>query len=136
MAKRKSITPVVISKKELLLPRMEFLPLDGTGVGFYVRELGGKALLEYRELIKQMESETVDGEISDIQGLELMTDLVYKTACNVDGSPYFVSKDEAELFANRSISQLQLVADKAMEMAGMGANKNLPNDLSTSSTDS
>jgi hypothetical protein len=136
MAKRKSITPVVINKKQLLLPRMEFLPLDETGAGFYVRELGGKALLEYRELIKLMEKDAVDGELNDVQGLELMTSLVYRTACNADYTPYFMSKEEADLFANNSVTQLMMVADKAQELAGMGAKENLKNDQNSSSTDS
>lgn len=138
MAKRKAVTaPVIISKQELLLPRMEFLPLDGTGAGFFVRELGGKSLLAYRELIKQMEKEAKaanpeaeEVELSDAQGMDLMIDLVHKTACNADGSLYFQSKEETELFADKSLVQLQLAADKAMEMAGMGATQNPKNDLS------
>lgn len=135
MAKNKA--NVVISKKELLLPKMEFLPLDETGRGFYVRELGGKSLLDYRELIKRIEQENGEGnEPTEAQSIELMTVLVQMTACNADGSLYFETKDEAELFADKSLVQLEMVATKAMELAGMGANKNLKNDVNSSSTDS
>jgi hypothetical protein len=136
MAKRKSITPVVANKKELLTPKMEFLPLEENGAGFFVRELGGKSLLEYKEFIKQVEKESVGGELSTAQSLDLMVDLVYRTACNADGTSYFLSKEEADLFANISLSKLEKASDKAMEMSGMGANKNLKNDLNSSSTDS
>lgn len=142
MAKRKSVTaPVVISKKELLLPRMEFLPLGDKG--FYVRELGGRSLLAYKEIIRQVEKEVKqanpeaeEAEPSDLQSLDLMVELVYRTACNADGTPYFSSKDEADLFADASLSQLQLAADKAQEMAGMGVHKNLKNDPNSSSMES
>ena len=143
MAKGKSIAPVVINKKELLLPKMEFLPLNEAGQGFFVKELGGKSLLAYRELITEMEKEAKgndkeaeDVELSDAQGIELMTVLVHMTACNANGTPYFASKEEADMFADKSLSQLQLAADKAMQVSGMEATQNLKNDLTSSSTDS
>lgn len=131
MAKRNQKQPVVISKQELLKPRMEFLPLNDEGQGFFVRELGGKALLEYRELIAKVQEEAGDGEISTAQSIELMVALVQMTACNEDGSPYF-TPEEAEQFAGISIASLELAADKAMEMAGMNreAKNNLKNDQS------
>jgi len=132
VAKGKAIH-VVINKKELLLPKMEFLPLNEAGAGFFVKELGGKSLLGYKELIEKFEKS--DGEeISDIHGIELMAELVLLTACNPDGTPYFVSKDEVDLFAEKSLNQLQLAADKAMEVSGMGATQNLKNDVPASST--
>lgn len=135
MTRRKTGSQVVISKKELLLPRMEFLPLEENGAGFFVKELGGKALLEYKELVQQAEKES-GGELTDLQSIEMMAELVYRTACNANGSPYFESEEEVELFVNKSLRQLQIVADKAMELAGMGAKNNLKNEMNSSSTDS
>lgn len=129
MAKRKSATPVVMNKKELLLPKMEFLPLDANGSGIFVRELGGKSLLKYHETIRQLEKEFGD-EITDDQGIDLMIMLVQLTACNANGTPYFTSREEAELFAENSLVKLKLASDKAMELSGIsGAKNNLPNDL-------
>ena len=136
MAKRKSATPVMISKKELLLPKMEFFPLGETGAGIYIRELGGKSLLKYHEAIRQLEKE-FGNEISDSQGIDLLTMLVQLTACNADGTPYFTSKEEAELFAENSLVNLKLASDKARELSGIGeATNNIPNELTLSSTDS
>lgn len=136
MAKGKS-TNLVISKKELLTPKMEFLPLDESGAGFFVRELGGKSLLEYKEIIQQIEKEANGKELDTLQSLDLMVELVYRTACNSDGTPYFSSKEEADLFANISMSRLEKASDKAMEMAGMGDNKQNPkNAVNSASTDS
>src|SRR5690349_6706223 len=131
MAKGKA-TQVVINKKELLLPRMEFLPLSENGAGFFIRELGGKSLLEFYELIKDKDMES----LSKSESIDIMVELVYRTACNADGTAYFASIEETELFANTSITLLQKASDKAEELSGMGANKNLKNDLNLSSTDS
>jgi hypothetical protein len=131
MAKGKA-NHVVISKKELLLPTMEFLPLNDAGQGFFVRELGGKALLEFYELVKGKDL----ASLSNVENIEIMTVLVHMTACNADGSPYFASKEETEQFANTSFAQLQLAAEKAEEMSGMEAKDTLPNDQTVSSTTS
>jgi hypothetical protein len=136
VVKRSTTKGTIISKKELLLPKMEFLALTEDGQGFFVRELGGKSLLEYKELIQRMEKEVDGEELSTAQGIDLMTDLVYRTACNANGTPYFVSREETDLFANISLARLEKASDKAMELSGMGANKNLKNELKSSSTDS
>lgn len=134
MAKRNSM-PVVMNKKELLLPKMEFLPLDESGAGIYVRELGGKSLLKYNEEIKRLQKEIGD-EITDEQAIDITIMLVQFTACNSDGTPYFVSLEEVELFAENSLVKLQMISEKAMELSGIsGAKNNLPNDLNSSSTD-
>jgi hypothetical protein len=133
MAKQVKKSPVVISKQKLLLPKMEFFVLDeATGEGFYVRELGGKSLLGYREKIAGIE-----GDPTVVQSLDMMIELVYLSASNADGTPFFVSRDEADLFAEASIGKVQSIADKAMELSGMsaGARNNLKNVPNLSSTD-
>ena len=126
-------TPKVISKQDLYLPKMEFLPLSDDGSGLYVRELGGKSLLKYNETLKEMEVEQ-GAEVSDSKAIDLMAVLLLLAVCNEDGSPYFNSKDEVDLFSEKSIRKFQIVADKAMELSGIGgAKKTLPNDLNSSS---
>lgn len=132
MAKRHAKTPVVMNKARLLLPKMEFLVLDeATGEGLYVRELGGKSLLEYRELTRNIE-----GEPTVLQAVELMVEMVLRTACNADGTHYFDSKDEVIQFAEASLARLQNIADLAMKLSGIEAKNNLKNDPNSSSTDS
>src|SRR6266550_1546809 len=92
----KRITPTIIKKQELLLPRMEFLPLNEKGQGFYVKELGGKSLVEFYELVKGQTGK----ELTTSENIDIMANLVFLTACNADGTPYFASIAEVELFAN------------------------------------
>lgn len=131
MTKRNGKSPVVMSKSKLLLPRMEFVELDSTtGEGLFVKELGGKTLLEYREKVKSFENEP-----SELQSLEILTDLVLKTACNADGTPFF-TEEEVQLFADASIANLQALAFFAMKMSGISeATNNLKNDQNSSSAD-
>ena len=137
MSKGKSKAPVVMSKAKLILPKMEFIELDSaTGEGMYVRELGGKALLEYREKIKDKNAE----DLSTLQSIEMMADLVLRTSCNEDGSPYF-SKEEVDQLADTSLVKLQALAFFAMEVSGIStpiheATENLKNDQASSSTES
>lgn len=140
-SKKAKKTPVVLDKKQLLLPKMEFVELDSTtGAGLYVKELGGKALLAYREKVKQMQDEIVDGEPNFSQSIELMTELVLKTACNADGTPYF-TREEVDLLADTSLVKLQALANFAMDVSGINAKTkevaaNLKNDENSSSTGS
>lgn len=131
MSKRMK-APVVMDKSKLLLPKMEFVELDSTtGEGLFVRELGGKSLLEFREKVKQIE-----GDPNELQSIELMTDLVLKTTCNEDGSPYF-TEEEVEQLADTSLLKLQALANFAMEVSGIkGATNNLKNEENSSSTGS
>ena len=141
MAKGKSYAPVVINAQKFLLPRMEFFVADkATGEGFYIRELGGKALLECKEQIDEMRKEAGDdATLSPSQSISLMVFFVMKSACNTDGHPIF-TEDDAILLAEKSPAMLQEIADKAMQMAGMDssavteATKTLPNDPAFSST--
>ena len=141
MAKRKSNSPVVIDKAKFLLPKMEFFPLnEATGEGIYIKEIGGKSLLECKELIEKMEAEAGEGaEISTSQGIELMVFFVLRSACYQDGTPFFTEEDVA-LLAEKSPALLQDMADKAMTLAGMNpvavaeVIKTLPNALPVSST--
>jgi len=142
MAKRKSTHPVVINKEKFLLPKMEFFPLDkATGEGVYIKEIGGKSLLECKELIEKMSAEAGEGaDLSTSQGIELMVFFVLKSACYQDGSPFFTEEDVA-LLAEKSPVLLQDMADKAMLLAGMNpvavteVKKTLPNaPIASSST--
>jgi len=74
MAKGKGVSPVVMSKAKFLLPKMEFFELDkATGEGVFIRELGGKSLLEFKELVEKMQAEAGEGkETSLLQDIELM----------------------------------------------------------------
>lgn len=111
-------TPVVMSKKALLLPKMDFVVLDdATGEGLYVKELGGKALLEYKE--KVLALKPGESDFSTLQSIELMADLVLRTACNANGTPYF-TKEEVDLLADTSLTKLQALSLVAMEVSGIG----------------
>ena len=141
MAKRKGNSPVVINKAKFLLPRMEFFPLDeATGEGVYIKELGGKSLLQFKEKIEQMEDISgKDAELSTSQGIELMTTMVLLSACDAEGHPFF-TEDDVILLAEKSPALLQDMADKAMVLAGMTPSvitevtKTLPNAPQGSST--
>lgn len=111
-------TPVVMSKKALLLPKMDFVVLDdATGEGLYVKELGGKALLEYKEKVLALKPD--ESDFSTLQSIELMADLVLRTACNANGTPYF-TKEEVDLLADTSLTKLQALSLVAMEVSGIG----------------
>lgn len=133
MAKGKS-QQVFIGKKELLLPKMEFLSLNDKGQGFNIRELSAKSVLEYKELIAKIEAENSDKPLNDLQSFDLMATLVFMGACNADGTPYFADMDEATSFAGMSLTQLEMVADKVMQVSGLGATQNLKNENDSSTT--
>jgi hypothetical protein len=138
MAKRKTKTPVMFDKAKFLLPKMEFFELDETGEGFYLCELGGKELLEYNELIKRLQAESGDS-LSDIQGIEIMINLVVKTACDAKGHPVFSEEDVASL-SRKSPALLLEIADRAMAISGIKPDQEVADDLknvlNSSSTDS
>lgn len=129
MAKGKA--NVVIKKQELLLPKMEFLSLNDSGEGFFIKELGGKSLLQFYEMAQAEKEKESDA----MQAVQIMIELVYLTACNADGSPFFSSKEEVELFADTSILQLYAAFEKAQTISGISGVKNsLKNGLLASST--
>lgn len=114
------IAPVLFDKAKFLLPKMEFFPLkDGTG--FYVCELGGKELLEYNELIHRMQKENGDN-VTDAQGIEIMIELIVRSACDDKGNPVF-SRDDVTNLSRKSPALLMEIADKAMEIQGIKPDK-------------
>lgn len=105
----------------------------------WVRELSGKSLLEYNNLIKEMQKD--GSELTPDQALELMATLVSMTVINPDGSLMF-SKEDVNRLANSGMSTLLTLSQKAMEVSGIDAEaiagvtsnlKNVGNSASTAS---
>lgn len=140
MAKRKPNAPVVMDKRKFLLPRMEFFPLDeATGEGFYLRELGGKSLLEWKELLDQIKKAAgQDAELTTAQGIELMAKFVVLSACDADGNPLF-TEDDVALLSEKSPNLLLDICNRAMPLSGMNpvvltGDSNLKNDQDSASS--
>lgn len=97
-------------KKELV----EVPELDGS---VYVKELGGKSLLTYRERIEDLQK--VSSELDEKNSLELMALLVSLTACDEEGDLIFSETDVKKL-ADTHIGVLLRLSTKALEVSGMG----------------
>lgn len=132
MARRKSTTPVVINKNKFLLPKMEWHEVDeATGEGFYVRDIGGQALLEFKELADQHKGKTLG------ESLELLAFLMARGACDAQGHLLFTDEDIPMLVDKPAI--LMDVSDKVMRLSHITIHTeekdNLKNDLSSSTTE-
>jgi hypothetical protein len=105
----------------------------------YVRELSGKALLEYNEKIEELKKD--NPEINNSNSLELVALLVSKSACDEKGELLFAPEDVKELM-DGSFATLKLLAEKAMVVSGIKQNvisevtSNLKNAQTGSSTTS
>jgi hypothetical protein len=142
MTKRAART-VVLSKEAFLRHdslRKELCELPEMGGSVWIRELSGKALLDYRARVGEMQAEA--GENADVtpsQSLELMALLISLTVCNEDGNLMF-TESEASQLAYGSISVLQRLSEKAMEVSGISKQvadevaDNLKNAQNSSST--
>lgn len=104
----------------------------------YVRELSGRALLEYNEKIEELKK--VNPELTTSNSLELIALLVSKSACDEKGNLLF-NKDDVEALMNNSMSTLKTLAEKAMEVSGLSqskideVNKQLKNAAPSASTE-
>ena len=134
MAKGKRPAPVAFNKQAFLLPAME-----ATEYGFYVRELGGRALLEFKEAAEKFGK---DAELNVSNGLQLLALLVARGTCDKAGHPVFTD-DDVQLLADKSPAFLQDIAKRVLTLSGVPASflknfdevtVNLPNDQLSSST--
>lgn len=108
MAKRKSTAPVTFNKRAFLLPKMEV-----TEHGFYVRDLGGFALLEFKEKVEKLG----DVELNASNGLELMALLVIRGTCDKSGHPVFTD-DDIHLLIDKPMIIYDL-SQKILKLSGM-----------------
>ncbi len=142
MTKGKGRRPVLFNKAAFLLPKMEPFWLDEeAGNGFYVKEIGGKAFLEFKEAVEAVQASGV-GELKESQAVDLMTLFVVLSACDAKGNPIF-TKADVNLLSQKDPNILLEIVSKAMPLSGMnpktlsGVAVDLKNDLSASSaTDS
>jgi hypothetical protein len=82
----------------------------------YVRELSGKALLEYNEKIEELKQ--VNPELTTSNSMELIALLVSKSVCDEEGKLLFTVEDVDALMDN-SLATLKLLAEKAMQVSGI-----------------
>lgn len=122
MAKRKQTTPVLIDRQKFLLPKMEWFPLDD-GTGFYVRDIGGRALLDFKELADKHEGETVG------ESLDILAFLVARGACDKMGHLIFTDEDIPMLIDKVTVTIG--AALKIMELSGIVSPKNSPTSSTT-----
>lgn len=129
MAKRKSNTPVVINKSKFLLPKMEWHTVDETtGEGFFVRDIGGHSLFEFKELADQYKGKTM------AESLEMLAWLTARGACDKAGHLIFADEDIPMLVDKPAV--ILEVSEKVMRLSGISveAKDNLKNDQPASST--
>ncbi len=139
MAKRRTKAPVVISKSKFLLPKMEWMELDAeTGEGFYLKSLGGDALLTFKSSFEDVEK--AEGEVTLSKALDMMAHYIILSACNARGECLF-TQDDFEFIRAKRVEQLVDICNIAMPLSGMvmtglevGVKSDLKNDLPNSST--
>lgn len=141
MAKNRSKPAFAVMKKsEFLRPKMEELILDeASGTGCYIREIGGKALLEFSETQAIMQKIPKDDEVAVARaGYEITAKVILMGCCNADGSPYFTA-DDLEAIENKSPFMLERISQAIYQFNGMTASgevtDDLKNDLNSASTD-
>lgn len=135
MAKRK-----VLDKASFLLPKMEFYQIEGTPEGLFFKELGGKALLEFKEYVEQIQK-SADGasELQSFQAIDLMAKFIVLSACDEHGNPVFEENDMPAL-TEKNPALLLDMANFAMPLSGISPDAlgevavNLKNDQPASST--
>ena len=86
----------------------------------YVRELSGKALLEYNQKIEELKK--VNPELTTSNSLELVALLVSKSVCDEGGNLLF-SKEDVDALMDSSMSTLKLLSEKAMHVSGISQDK-------------
>lgn len=120
MAKRKPNAPVAFNKQSFLLPKMEVYWIDeAAGEGFYLRELGGDALLSFKDAIDALKKEAgEDAELQPYQAFDLMAKFVVLAACDEKAQPIF-TKEDIPLLKEKNPNLLLDIANKAMPMSGM-----------------
>lgn len=122
MAKGRSKSPVVINKGRFLLPKMEWFELDeATGEGLFFKELGGDALLSFKEAIDNLRKGVgEDAELQPHQALDLMAKFVALSACDEKGHCIFTEED-IPLLKEKNPNLLVEMANRAMPLSGMSA---------------
>lgn len=141
MAKGKSKSPVVINKDKFLLPKMEWFELDeATGEGLFFKELGGEALLQFKEEIDELKKHAgVDTELQPYQAVDLMAKFIVLSACDEKGHSIF-TMDDLPMLKEKNPNLLVDMANKAMPLSGMSPTSlsevavDLKNDQPNSST--
>jgi hypothetical protein len=130
----------VVDRATFLLPKMEFFQLDGTPEGFFFKELGGKALLEYKEFVEQLQNSAGENDtLQTSQALDLMAKFIVLSACNEQGNPIFDDGDLPAL-TEKNPALLLDMANFAMPLSGLSPQAlgevavNLKNDQPSSST--
>jgi hypothetical protein len=115
-------TKVILSKDAFLRNdnlRKELCDVPELSGSVWVRELSGKALLDYRERVQKMQDEVGENaEVTPSQSLSLMALLISLTVCDENGQLMF-TEDEANQLAYGSISVLQRLSEKAMDVSGI-----------------
>lgn len=108
-------------KKQKILGRDDFFKMllvevPELGGSIYMKSLGGKNLLRYKERIEQLEK--TNPEIDAYNALELMAFLVSLVACDETGTAIFTEED-AKLLAETNMFVLQRLSTKALEVSGL-----------------
>jgi hypothetical protein len=109
---------LLIDKRAFLLPKMEFYEIGSTGQGFYLKELGGKALLAFKEAVEKVKASATSGELEPSQAVDLMVKFIVLSACDKDGNDFFNENDVAFL-ANKTPNLLVEIANRAMALSGI-----------------
>lgn len=117
MAKKKF---TLVNKTQFLLPKMEFFPIDKeNNVGLFFKELGGQALLEYKEFVENLVAiNDGDGELQPYQAMDLMAKFVVLSACDEKGVRVFEDNDTVSL-KEKDPNLLLDMANFAMPLSGL-----------------
>ncbi len=112
MTKRKLDRATFLSSSTKL--RKEMVELDEGVV--YVRELSGKAVLEYNEKIEELKKQ--NKELTTSNSLELLALLVSKSVCDEDGNLLFTEADVNSLM-DTSMNTLKKLSEKVLQISGV-----------------
>lgn len=107
----------ILRRDDFLSIRKELVEVPELGGSVYIRELGGKGLLQYREKIEEFQKQSP--ELNESNSLDLMALLISLTACDKEGNLIFSEKDVKNL-AETHIGVLMRLSTKALQMTGLG----------------
>lgn len=139
MAKRRSKTHAVINRDKFLLPKMRWYELNGSGEGLFFKELGGEAILEFKETVDELRKN--GHELQPSQAIGLIAKFVSLSACDEKGHCIF-TEDDIPMLKEKNGNLLADMANFAMPLSGMSVASlsevavDLKNDPNSSSTDS
>jgi hypothetical protein len=136
MARTKKPAMKMLGRDDFLNFEKELVEVPELEGSVYIRDLGGKSLLKYKERIDELSK--INLELDVYNSIEIMSLLVSLTACDENDNLIF-TEDDVKKLSEKNLFVLMRLSTKALEVSGMSQNvinevtsklKNAPQDSS------